>query len=96
MKSYIFSDWELDFVDAMEGLYKSSPAEYATSFHYLAGRSMDDELARSSQADTFTFVLSYLLMFSFTSVCISRHHNPVESRVGLSMCGIFCIVLGTL
>jgi hypothetical protein len=87
------SEWELDFVDRMAHIDQLAPA-HGVSFHYMAARSMDDELARASMADTFTFVLSYTLMSSFTGMFISRGFNAVESRVGLSLCGIFCIVLG--
>ena len=91
---YVITDWELDFIDRMETLSAVSSTTFNVAMHYLAARSMDDELARSSMADTFTFVVSYTLMSAFTGFCISRNYNRVESRVGLSLCGISCIILG--
>jgi hypothetical protein len=92
----ILSGWELEFIDGCESLAVEYKANKGTSLHYMTSRSMDDELSRATSADSFTMVLSYLIMSTFTAICISRNYNAVESRVGLSLCGITCIILGMI
>ena len=72
------------------------PTVIDVSLHYTTSRSLDDEMARATSGDRFTFILSYTIMTTFLSFSISRKRsNLVESRIGLSFCGIMCIMLGT-
>lgn len=80
--------WEEKFVDAMDGTDSGS-----IELYFFANRSFDDELARSVGGDIILFVITYILMISFTCIVLAKKYNAVEMRNGLSLCGIVIVIL---
>ena len=56
----------------MEVWIKSNAKRFNMSVAYMAERSIEDELDRTSQSDVLTIVISYLIMFAYIAVALGQ------------------------
>ena len=56
----------------MEVWIKSKAKRFNMSVAYMAERSIEDELNRTSQSDVLTIVISYLIMFAYIVVALGQ------------------------
>jgi Niemann-Pick C1 protein len=60
------------FLDFIEKWVKQNEKRFNMSVAYMAERSIEDELDRTSQSDVLTIVISYLIMFAYIAVALGQ------------------------
>ena len=60
------------FLDFIEKWVKDNESRFKMSVAYMAERSIEDELDRTSQSDELTIFISYLIMFAYIVVALGR------------------------
>ncbi|EFN76025.1 Niemann-Pick C1 protein [Harpegnathos saltator] len=79
--------WEQRFLDFMAKWVNDGRPEFM-DVAYSTERSIQDELDRTSKAEVWTMVISYLLMFVYISIALGKS----ESRIVLSVGGIVIVI----
>jgi Niemann-Pick C1 protein len=64
-----------------------------TKINYMLQRTVNDELKKETSQNYIIVVISYLLMFLYVSLSLSKHWNRVGSSILLSLCGLLYIGL---
>ena len=64
-----------------------------TKITYMLQRTINDELKAETSQNYIIVVISYLLMFLYVSLSLSKHYNRVGSSILLSLCGLAYIGL---
>lgn len=88
----VLNEFAGKYLTYMEGVSYSD----GTMIHYITGRSINDELNRNITGDILLLVISYIIMIIFSSLVLSKKMNGVNSRIGLSLCGIGIILLAII
>lgn len=87
--------WEEQFVK----YWQSKPlAQFGFDVAYSAQRSVEDELARESNADIPTVIISYSAMFVYVAISLGTLKRPlwVHSKILLALGGILVVIFSIL
>ncbi|XP_015603900.1 NPC intracellular cholesterol transporter 1 homolog 1b [Cephus cinctus] len=88
-------EWEKKFLDFMEDWNANSRPDFM-EIAYSSERSIEDELARTSEAEVITVVISYIVMFIYIALALGKFKASKEtfvvSRVLLSIGGIIVVL----
>ncbi|XP_018428643.1 PREDICTED: Niemann-Pick C1-like protein 1 [Nanorana parkeri] len=89
--------WEEEFLKILKE-YKNDPKSNFT-FAYMAERSLEDEISRTTTEDIPIFAISYLVIFIYISLALGEYSSCrrvlVDSKVTLGLGGIL-VVLGAV
>ncbi|XP_042329884.1 NPC1-like intracellular cholesterol transporter 1 [Sceloporus undulatus] len=89
--------WEKQFLKILEEFQQEYADRYTVA--YMAERSLEDEISRSTWEDLPVFALSYLLIFAYIALALGQYSSckriPVDSKVTLGLGGIL-VVLGAV
>ena len=89
-------DWQLFFLDTFLDPEKELGIETGKlNFAVLADRSVEDELDRVVGGDIYLFGICFGLIFAFMIFALSGR-PPIESRVLVSVAGVWAIILAIL
>lgn len=59
---------------------------------YLAERSIQDNIVLESSQNTFTVIISYIMMFLYVSIAIGFFPNIIHMKFGLGLIGILVVI----
>ncbi|XP_032568358.1 NPC1-like intracellular cholesterol transporter 1 isoform X1 [Chiroxiphia lanceolata] len=89
--------WESKFLEVVQDFQRSHSPNLSVTF--MAERSLEDEINRTSGEDLPVFALSYLLVFAYIALALGEYtawsRVLVESKVTLALGGI-AVVLGAV
>ncbi|XP_075714775.1 NPC1-like intracellular cholesterol transporter 1 [Rhinoderma darwinii] len=89
--------WEEKFLEILKE-YKNNPKSNFT-FAYMAERSLEDEISRTTTEDIPIFAISYLVIFLYIALALGEYSSCrrvlVDSKVTLGLGGIL-VVLGSV
>ncbi|XP_043243694.1 NPC intracellular cholesterol transporter 1-like [Amphibalanus amphitrite] len=87
--------WEQAFLEYMRN-YSHPNMEVA----YFAERSIEDEIARESESDTTTVLISYLIMFAYISIALGQYNGSsrllIDSKITLGLGGVIIVLLSVM
>jgi len=87
--------WEQAFLDYLRN-FSHPNMEIA----YMAERSIEDEIARESESDTTTVLISYLIMFAYISIALGQYNGSsrllIDSKITLGLGGVIIVLLSVL
>ncbi|XP_037082633.1 NPC intracellular cholesterol transporter 1-like [Pollicipes pollicipes] len=87
--------WEQAFLDFI-GSYSHPNMDIA----YMAERSIEDEIARESESDTSTVLISYLIMFAYISIALGQYNGSsrllIDSKITLGLGGVIIVLLSVM
>ncbi|XP_043226344.1 NPC intracellular cholesterol transporter 1-like [Amphibalanus amphitrite] len=87
--------WEKAFLDYMVN-YEHPNMDIA----YYTERSIEDEIARESETDTVTVLISYIIMFIYISIALGQYNSCssllVDSKVTLALGGVIIVIFSVL
>ncbi|KAL3318173.1 NPC intracellular cholesterol transporter 1 [Cichlidogyrus casuarinus] len=87
-------EWELAFLNEIRQWIIDNPD---VNVSYQAQRSVEDELTRQSNADVFTVIISYLVMFLYVSLCLGSYRSIytvlVDIKLTLGLGGVLIVVV---
>lgn len=88
-------EWEKLFVDYLAN-FKSDRMEIA----YMAERSIEDGINELSEAELWTVIISYVVMFVYITIALGKIRNfqtiLVESKIILAVGGIFIVLTSVM
>ena len=86
--------WEEQFVK----YWQSNPLAANYTVAFSAQRSVEDELARESNADIPTVIISYSAMFLYVAISLGSLKRPlwVHSKILLALGGIFVVIFSII
>lgn len=88
-------EWEKLFVDHLKN-YKNDFMDIA----YMAERSIEDGIDEMSQAELWTVIISYVVMFVYITIALGKIRNIqtffVESKITLAVGGIVIVLVSVL
>lgn len=64
-----------------------------TKIKYMLQRTVNDELRKETKQNYIIVVISYVLMFAYVSLTLSKHWNSVGSSILLSLSGLLYVAL---
>ncbi|XP_053575429.1 NPC1-like intracellular cholesterol transporter 1 [Bombina bombina] len=89
--------WEKEYLEILKE-YKTNPKSNL-SFEYMAERSLEDEISRTTTEDIPIFTISYLVIFVYIALALGEYSSCsrvlVDSKVTLGLGGIL-VVLGSV
>ncbi|XP_065341040.1 NPC intracellular cholesterol transporter 1 homolog 1b-like [Cloeon dipterum] len=89
-------EWEKNFIAFMKRWEAESKPGFM-EIAYNSERSIEDELDRTSQAEVYTVLISYLVMFVYISIALGRIRSiktiPIDSKVTLAVGGILVVLI---
>lgn len=77
----------------LNALEDSAPEQLRMKLTYMAQRSIADSLIVQTSQNAFIVILSYLIMFLYVSMSLGKWSDPLHSRYGLGITGIFIVLL---
>lgn len=92
-------EWELRFVEFMKNWTETQMPDFM-SVAFSSERSIEDELARESEAEVITVVISYAVMFVYIAVALGQFRSLktllVDSKVTLGVGGIVIVLMAVV
>ncbi|XP_026570879.1 NPC1-like intracellular cholesterol transporter 1 [Pseudonaja textilis] len=89
--------WEERFLEVVQEFQKNNSEKYAIA--YMAERSLEDEVSRSTWEDLPIFAVSYLVIFIYITVALGEYSSCrnilVDAKLSLALGGIL-VVLGAV
>ncbi|KAM9313283.1 NPC1-like intracellular cholesterol transporter 1 [Gastrophryne carolinensis] len=89
--------WEKEFLNVIQDYQKNAKSNL--TFAYMAERSLEDEISRTTTEDIPIFAISYLVIFIYISLALGEYSSCrrvlVDSKVTLGLSGIL-VVLGAV
>uniref|UniRef100_A0A8C6X6Y4 NPC1 like intracellular cholesterol transporter 1 n=1 Tax=Naja naja TaxID=35670 RepID=A0A8C6X6Y4_NAJNA len=89
--------WEKHFLEVVQEFQKNHSEKYAIA--YMAERSLEDEVSRSTLEDLPIFAISYLVIFIYITVALGEYSSCrnilVDAKLSLALGGIL-VVLGAV
>ncbi|XP_058152663.1 NPC1-like intracellular cholesterol transporter 1 [Dasypus novemcinctus] len=89
--------WERGFLDEMQAFQLRTAGKFQVTF--MAERSLEDEINRTTAEDLPIFAISYIIIFLYISLALgsysSRHRVLVDSKATLGLGGV-AVVLGAV
>uniref|UniRef100_A0A8C5WR56 NPC1 like intracellular cholesterol transporter 1 n=1 Tax=Laticauda laticaudata TaxID=8630 RepID=A0A8C5WR56_LATLA len=89
--------WEKRFLEVVQEFQKNNSEKYAIA--YMAERSLEDEVSRSTWEDLPIFAVSYLVIFIYITVALGEYSSCrsilVDAKLSLALGGIL-VVLGAV
>ncbi|XP_077162613.1 NPC1-like intracellular cholesterol transporter 1 [Paroedura picta] len=86
--------WEQRFLEIVQEFQQKYADNY--SIAYMAERSLEDEISRTTWEDLRIFVISYLVIFLYIALALGKYssckHLLVDSKITLGLGGILVVV----
>ncbi|KAJ2940417.1 hypothetical protein O0L34_g97 [Tuta absoluta] len=88
-------EWEQKYISFIKNFTENHMPEYM-DIAYTSERSIEDELARESESDVSTVLVSYLIMFAYIAISLGRFTTYsrllVDSKVTLGLGGVLIVL----
>ncbi|XP_049852648.1 NPC intracellular cholesterol transporter 1 homolog 1b-like isoform X2 [Schistocerca gregaria] len=92
-------EWESKFIQFLKEWSETKMPSFM-SIAFSAERSIEDELARESQAEIATVVISYAVMFLYITLAIGRYRSSktilIDGKFTLGVSGIIIVLMSVL
>lgn len=86
--------WEQQFLTFLKNYTSNNPN---VSIAYSAERSVEDEIDRESNSDIVTILISYLLMFAYSTIMLGQFISVdrilIDSKITLGLAGVLIVLL---
>ncbi|XP_060107597.1 NPC1-like intracellular cholesterol transporter 1 [Heteronotia binoei] len=86
--------WEKRFLEIVQEFQQENAENY--SIAYMAERSLEDEISRTTWEDFYIFAISYLVIFLYITLALGEYssckHLLVDSKITLGIGGILVVV----
>lgn len=88
--------WEFEFLKYINKT-KTELAKKSITVAYMAERSIDDEIARESEGDISTIIISYTVMFVYVTIALGEFHSferlLIDSKIVLGLSGVLVVII---
>lgn len=82
----VAAEWEKAFISIVK------EGAVHTNLHFMAERSVEDEINRESTADFYAVIASYIIMFLYVALSLGPIH-AIKSKVIMSLVGILLVIM---
>ena len=86
--------WEKEFLNRMKA-FDSNRLKCGTVY-YTTGRSLEDSIAESTEADIILIMITYITMISFACLMLGKYRNPLTGHGLLAMGGVLSVGCGIM
>ncbi|XP_034025439.1 NPC1-like intracellular cholesterol transporter 1 [Thalassophryne amazonica] len=97
-KFKVAMQWEMEFLKIVQEYQKNPKCNF--SFAYMAERSLEDEINRTTAEDIPIFMISYAVIFIYIAVALGEYSSwkrlLVDSKFLVGLCGILVVACSVL